>query len=76
MGVVRNNALESINKINSIRASEFLYSTEGRKLIADALIAYEASNSLDEEKLKQVSNLLDNIFDVWRERRLKLDVYR
>ncbi|MAH44986.1 hypothetical protein CMI37_04105 [Candidatus Pacearchaeota archaeon] len=76
MGVIRDSALESVNKIKAIRASEFLFSTEGRKLVADALVWYQKQHLLEDSRDEQISELLDNIFDVWHERRFKLDEYR
>ena len=75
MGVVRDSALESINKINAIRSTEFSFSVEGRKLVADALLWYQKQHLLEDSRDEQISQLLDNIFDVWRERRFKLDEY-
>ena len=40
MGIIRDDALESIHKTDVLQSTEFMMSKEGRRLIADALIYY------------------------------------
>ena len=76
MDTIRENALESIHKIDVLSSTEFMLSKEGRKLIADALISYLNDPFLENDRHEQICLLLDNVFDVWHERRLRLDNYR
>jgi len=76
MGVIRDMATDSVSKLSSVRTTEFLFSPQGRQLVADALILYHNKHPLDSVDREQISEMLDNIFDVWHERRLKLDSYR
>ena len=76
MDTIRENALESIHKIDVLSSTEFMLSKEGRKLIADALISYLNDPFLENDRHEQICLLLDNVFDVWHERRLQLDHYR
>ena len=76
MDTIRENALESIHKIDVLSSTEFMLSKEGRRLIADALISYLNDPFLENDRHEQICLLLDNVFDVWHERRLQLDHYR
>ena len=76
MDTIRENALESIHKIDVLSSTEFMLSKEGRRLIADALISYLNDPFLENDRHEQICLLLDNVFDVWHERRLRLDNYR
>ena len=76
MDTFRENALESIHKIDVLSSTEFMLSKEGRRLIADALISYLNDPFLENDRHEQICLLLDNVFDVWHERRLQLDHYR
>ena len=80
MGIIKENAVESINKTDVLNSTEFMLSSEGRKLIADALIAYLNDPSRwsthENDRREQICLLLNNVFDVWHERRLGLDNYR
>ena len=76
MGIIKENAVESINKTDVLNGTEFMMSKEGRKLIADALISYLNDPFLENDRREQICLLLDNVFDVWHERRLGLDNYR
>ena len=53
-----------------------MMSKEGRRLIADALISYLNDPFLENDRHEQICLLLDNVFDVWHERRLGLENYR
>ena len=46
MGIIKDNAIESVTKRRSIDASEYIFSPEGRDLISDAFIAYLEDASL------------------------------
>ena len=80
MGIIKENAVESINKTDVLNGTEFMMSKEGRKLIADALIAYLEDpsrwSSHENDRREQICLLLNNVFDEWHERRLGLDNYR
>ena len=76
MDTIRENALESIHKIDVLSSTEFMLSKEGRRLIADALISYLNDPFLENDRHEQICLLLDNVFDVWPEPRLQLDHYR
>jgi len=75
MGIIKDYALESVTKTRSINASEYVFSVEGRDLIADALIAY-LENSIENEEHGIISQLLDDLFDVSHARRMGLDINR
>ena len=76
MGIIRDDALESIHKTDVLQSTEFMMSKEGRRLIADALISYLNDPFLENDRHEQICLLLDNVFDVWHERRLGLEKYR
>ena len=76
MDTIREDALESIHKTDVLSSTEFMLSKEGRRLIADALISYLNDPFLENGRHEQICLLLDNVFDVWHERRLQLDHYR
>ena len=75
MGIIKDYAIESFTKTRSINASEYVFSVEGRDLIADALIAY-LENSVENEEHGIISQLLDDLFDVSHARRMGLDINR
>jgi len=75
MGIIKDYAIESVTKTRSINASEYIFSVEGRDLIADALIAY-LENSIENEEHGIISQLLDDLFDVSHARRMGLDINR
>ena len=75
MGIIKDYAIESVTKTRSINASEYVFSVEGRDLIADALIAY-LENSIENEEHGIISHLLDDLFDVSHARRMGLDINR
>ena len=75
MGIIKDYAIESVTKTRSINASEYVFSVEGRDLIADALIAY-LENSIENEEHGIISQLLDDLFDVSHARRMGLDINR
>ncbi|MQG81642.1 MAG: hypothetical protein FI692_07675 [SAR202 cluster bacterium] len=75
MGIIKDYAIESVTKTRSINASEYVFSVEGRDLIADALIAY-LENSVENEEHGIISQLLDDLFDVSHARRMGLDINR
>ena len=76
MGIIKDYAIESVTKTRSINASEYIFSIEGRDLIADALIAYLDNSSIENEKHEIIYQLLDNLFDVTHARRMGLDISR
>ena len=76
MGIIRDDALESIHKTDVLQSTEFMMSKEGRRLIADALNSYLNDPFLENDRHEQICLLLDNVFDVWHERRLGLENYR
>ena len=76
MGIIRDDALESIHKTDVLQSTEFMMSKEGRRLIAAALISYLNDPFLENDRHEQICLLLDNVFDVWHERRLGLENYR
>ena len=75
MGIIKDYAIESVTKTRSINASQYVFSVEGRDLIADALIAY-LENSIENEEHGIISQLLDDLFDVSHARRMGLDINR
>ena len=74
MGIIKDNAIESITKSRSINASEYIFSTEGRNLISEALIAYLEDTSLEKGKREIIFQLLDDLLDVSHARRMGLDI--
>ena len=74
MGIIKDNAIESVTKSRSIDASEYIFSPEGRDLISDAFIAYLEDASLEKGKREIISQLLDDLFDVSNARRMGLDI--
>ena len=76
MGIIKDNAIESVTKSRSIDASEYIFSPEGRDLISDAFIAYLEDSSLEKGKREIISQLLDDLFDVSHARRMGLDINR
>ena len=76
MGRIRDDATSSIAKIETFRELEELFSPEGRKIVAKALLLYWDTNydKMDLKTKERVKSLMDNIFDVWYENRLSLDL--
>ena len=60
MGIIKENAVASINKMDVLNSTEFMMSKEGRKLIADALISYLNDPFLENDRREQICLLLDN----------------
>ena len=78
MGRIRDDATNSIAKIETLRELEALFSPNGRRIVAKALMLYWDTNydQLDDTTKDQIRSLMDNIFDVWYENRLSLEIYR
>jgi len=83
MGRIRDDATSSIAKIDTFRELEELFSSDGRKIIAKALMLYWDTNYdkdwpeegyMDLKTKERIKSLMDNIFDVWYETRLSLDL--
>ena len=78
MGRVRDDATSSIAKIETFRELEELFSPDGRRIVAKALMLYWDTNyeKMDLKTKERIKSLMDNIFDVLYENRLALEVYR
>ena len=63
------------DKYETLNAIQFVFSIDGKRLMTAALLSYQATLS-DENSVeyKNAQYLLDNVFDVWKERRVMTGV--
>lgn len=72
---VKETAISSIARNDTAQMLEFLFSDSGRKLMAEAIsnLAKELRESGErDEDVYLLDKMMDNIFDVWAERRMSI----